>query len=72
MEETITMKSESIIGPWVKSSYSNTGANCIETARTISGRVAVRDSKNPDGPKLAFAPATWRVFTRHIKTGRTA
>jgi Domain of unknown function (DUF397) len=70
MEETITMKSESIIGPWVKSSYSNSGANCVETARTLSGGVAVRDSKNPDGPKLIFSPADWRAFTASAKAGR--
>jgi len=33
--------------------------------------VAVRDSKDPDGPALAFGPAAWRVFTRHIKAGGT-
>jgi hypothetical protein len=67
MEETITMNSESIIGPWVKSSYSDTGANCIETARTMSGAIAVRDSKNPDGAKLIFSAAGWRSFTARVR-----
>jgi len=30
-------------------------------------RVAVRDSKQPDGPWLAFTPAAWREFTRRLK-----
>jgi hypothetical protein len=34
-----------------------------------SAVVAIRDSKDPDGPKLAFAAETWRAFTRQIKTG---
>lgn len=58
---------------WRKSSKSgNNGGNCVEVARRLRGTVAVRDSKNPDGPKLAFAPMTWRAFTSHIKTGHTA
>jgi Domain of unknown function (DUF397) len=32
--------------------------------------VAARDSKDPDGPKLAFAPAAWQSFTGQIKDGR--
>ena len=28
----------------------------------------VRDSKSPDGPKLAFTPDGWRTFTRQVKS----
>jgi hypothetical protein len=31
--------------------------------------VAVRDSKDPDGPRLAFSPAGWQAFTRQLKRG---
>jgi hypothetical protein len=31
--------------------------------------VAVRDSKNPDGPKLVISPAAWQGFTASIKAG---
>ena len=31
------------------------------------GRRALRDSKNPDGPKLIFTPGEWRTFTENIK-----
>lgn len=43
---------------WRKSSYSTeTGPDCVELAHRAS-QVAVRDSKNPTGPRLAFpAPA---------------
>jgi hypothetical protein len=50
---------------------SSNGGNCVEVARNLRGIVAVRDSKNPAGPKLAFAPEMWRAFTSDIKIGRT-
>ena len=31
--------------------------------------VAVRDSKDPGGPKLIFAADEWRSFTGSIKAG---
>jgi hypothetical protein len=53
---------------WRKSSYSNgNGGACVEVARNLAGAVAVRDSKDPEGPKLAFAPAQWRAFTARVK-----
>jgi Domain of unknown function (DUF397) len=55
---------------WRKSSYSNgNGGACVEVARNLPGAVAVRDSKDPEGPKLAFAPDQWQVFTAHVKAG---
>lgn len=51
---------------WRKSSYSSGGANCVEVAFEVGGDVGVRDSKNPGGPVLAFAPATWRRFTQDV------
>ena len=42
---------------WRKSTYSNgTGGDCVEIAGMPGGRHALRDSKNPDGPKLIFTP----------------
>ena len=54
---------------WRKTSYSSgNGGNCVEVG--IAPRaVAVRDSKNPDGPKLAFSREGWQDFTRRVKTG---
>jgi Domain of unknown function (DUF397) len=55
---------------WRKSSYSNgNGGACVEVARNLPGAVAVRDSKDPEGPNLAFAPDQWQVFTAHVKAG---
>jgi Domain of unknown function (DUF397) len=36
------------------------------------GRVAVRDSKDPDGPALAFTPQAWKAFTRRVKRNGTS
>jgi hypothetical protein len=56
---------------WRKSSYSGSnGGACVEVARNLPGAVAVRDSKDPDGPKLAFAPAEWAAFTAGVKAGQ--
>ncbi len=55
---------------WRKASYSGSnGGGCVEVASTASAVVAVRDSKDPDGPKLAFAPHEWRAFTDQVKAG---
>jgi Domain of unknown function (DUF397) len=55
---------------WRKSSYSGSnGGACVEVASAGTTVVAVRDSKDPDGPKLAFPAEQWRAFTRQIKAG---
>ena len=52
---------------WRKSSYSgDNGGNCVEVG-TAGSAMAVRDSKYPDGSLLAFAAATWKAFTEHLK-----
>ena len=57
-------------GIWRKSSYSGSnGGGCVAVADNLPGIVAVRDSKNPDGPVLTFSRAEWRTFTTALKTG---
>ncbi|MFB7008599.1 MULTISPECIES: DUF397 domain-containing protein [unclassified Streptomyces] len=47
---------------WRKSSYSGSGGgDCVEVGAT-SAEIHVRDSKNPAGPRLTLAPATWTAF----------
>lgn len=36
-------------------------------ARNLTGMVAVRDSKDPSGPVLAFTPRDWQAFTAAIR-----
>jgi hypothetical protein len=55
---------------WRKSSRSGgNGGNCVEVARNLPGVVAVRDSKDPDGPVLTFTAAEWEAFTAGVRDG---
>ncbi|MBG0821147.1 DUF397 domain-containing protein [Planomonospora sp. ID91781] len=55
---------------WRKSSRSSgNGGQCVEVADNLPGVVAVRDSKDPDGPKLLFTPAEWKAFVGGVKAG---
>lgn len=55
---------------WRKSSRSGgNGGACVEVARNLRGAVAVRDSKDPEGPKLMFAPEDWQTFAAGVKAG---
>jgi len=55
---------------WRKSSYSgDNGGDCVEVGVAGLG-VAVRDSKDPDGPLLAFARDEWRTFAERVKSER--
>jgi hypothetical protein len=48
---------------WRKSSRSG-GANngCVEIAHLTTGAVAMRDSKNPNGPVMTMPTSTWDAF----------
>jgi len=41
----------------------------VEVARDLPGIVAVRDSKNRQGPVLTFTPAEWQEFTAGVRGG---
>lgn len=58
---------ENPAGRWRKSQRSNGQAECVEVAATRPGIIAVRDSKDPDGTRLAFGPAQWRAFAAQVK-----
>ena len=51
---------------WTKSSYSGNSGNCVEVARLSTG-VAVRDSKDPNGPVLIYTRDEWRGFVQGIR-----
>jgi hypothetical protein len=56
---------------WRKASKSNSnGGNCVEVACKLPSIVAIRDSKDPDGPKLITSPAVWQAFTGLVKIGQ--
>ena len=62
------------LGPdseWFTSSHSNDqGGNCVEGSFLADGGMAVRDSKDPHGPALSFAPGAWSAFIAEVKADR--
>jgi hypothetical protein len=57
---------------WFKSSYSGgSGTECVEVARLPCG-AAVRDSKDRQGPRLAFSSPAWNDFAGAIGQGPTS
>ncbi|QLY30027.1 DUF397 domain-containing protein [Nocardia huaxiensis] len=63
------MKVEPSGARWFKSARSTGAKECVEIAFLDSG-VGVRDSKNPTGPALIFAPAEWDRFTTALMDGK--
>ncbi len=55
---------------WRKSSHSSGEGQCVQIAANVPGMVAVRDSKDPDGPKLIFTSAEWAAFIHRVKRSR--
>lgn len=54
---------------WRKASRtSSSGNDCVEVAN-LPRLVAVRDSKNPGGPVLAFGRKEWSDLARRIAAG---
>ncbi len=72
LQPTIGFNTDPLDGAiWHKSSYSGTHGNCVEVARNLPGVVAVRDSKNPDGPKLLIPHIAWQAFVLQLKLRAT-
>ena len=56
---------------WRKSSYSGgNGGDCVEVAVLPGGGRAVRDSKDPEGPTLAFTETEWAAFLAGARDGQ--
>ncbi|GIF66765.1 hypothetical protein Ais01nite_48000 [Asanoa ishikariensis] len=54
---------------WVKSRRSGAQGNCVELARLADGAVAVRNSRDPEGPALVFTPAEMTALFQGVRDG---
>lgn len=52
---------------WRKSSFSNPHGNCVELAELAAGLIAVRDSRDPDGPAQLYPRAAIAAFVRAVR-----
>nr|WP_121433403.1 DUF397 domain-containing protein [Actinomadura pelletieri] len=55
---------------WRKSIHSANNGACVEVGPCACCGTGVRDSKDPDGPRLSFSLASWRVFHADVLAGR--
>jgi hypothetical protein len=51
---------------WTKSSYSTGNGACVEVKSPVPAAMAVRDSKVPQGPTLAFPADAWNAFVAGV------
>jgi hypothetical protein len=65
----IILDSDSEMLRWRKSSHSGSeGGTCVELAG-LAAAVGVRDSKDPDGPKLVFSRRELGSLVARVKSG---
>ncbi|MGP2436311.1 DUF397 domain-containing protein [Streptomyces sp. JW3] len=62
------VQASSLDASWTKSRHSNAEGNCVEVAR-VDGGVALRNSRDPDGPALVYTPAEVAAFLAGAKDG---
>ncbi|HEY0637813.1 MAG TPA: DUF397 domain-containing protein [Pseudonocardiaceae bacterium] len=53
---------------FVRSSFCTMGS-CVAVALGADGRVAVRNSGDPDGPVVEFSRDEWAAFVLGVKNG---
>ncbi|MER7055743.1 MULTISPECIES: DUF397 domain-containing protein [unclassified Streptomyces] len=54
---------------WHKPWSGGNGGNCLEAMKLADGRIAVRQSTDPDGPALIYTPAEMTAFIEGAKAG---
>ncbi|MEU4835664.1 DUF397 domain-containing protein [Streptosporangium sp. NPDC023615] len=51
------------------STLSGPNNDCVEVATNLPGLVAIRDSKDRNGPALTFSPTAWSNLLTGIRNG---
>jgi hypothetical protein len=54
---------------WVKSSASWGEGNCVELTGLADGEVAIRNSRQPEGPALVYTRTEMAAFVAGVKAG---
>ncbi|GEC05601.1 hypothetical protein SSP24_32560 [Streptomyces spinoverrucosus] len=54
---------------WSKPWSDDAGGACVEVLKLDDGRVAVRQSTDPEGPALVFTPGEVSSFLTGVKAG---
>ncbi|EHM26447.1 putative AbaA-like protein [Streptomyces sp. W007] len=55
---------------WYKPWSGGNGGNCVEAMKLADGRVAVRQSADPDGPALIYSNGEIAAFIQGAKAGQ--
>jgi hypothetical protein len=63
------VRASSLDARWIKSRHSNAEGNCVEVAALTGGGMAVRNSRDPDGPALVYTSAEVAAFLAGAKDG---
>jgi hypothetical protein len=53
---------------WRKTRRSANNGACVELA-PAAGQILIRDSKDQNGPVIAYSQFSWRLFVASAKTG---
>ncbi|MFE9924984.1 DUF397 domain-containing protein [Streptomyces sp. NPDC005774] len=63
------VRASSLDACWIKSRHSNAEGNCVEVAPLDDGSVAMRNSRDPEGPALVYTSAELAAFLAGAKDG---
>jgi hypothetical protein len=65
-EPSDVARSQASVVAWRKSTYSGSSDNCVEVA-ALSRAIVIRDSKDPDGPRIYVGRSAWTELVRSVR-----